>query len=178
METLIASLISLVRTGWMLRGVPASMAETVSTHSFLTSLYALVISTKLSKYGFKLDIGKIVSMAVVHDLPEAFIGDIVSSKIPMYLKVKDEFEISILSKNLNIDIIKELFREYTLQKNIESKIVKLADYLATLAVAKYYKKLGYKVDDIIQNMEKQISNLIKELQINIHIDELLDITRQ
>ena len=56
------------RKGWVDRGVKD--AESVADHSMRLSVMALVLAKKLG-----LDECKAVKMAVVHDLPEAIVGD-------------------------------------------------------------------------------------------------------
>jgi putative hydrolase of HD superfamily len=57
------------RKGWTQRGVPS--AESISDHCWRTALIALLAAKQL-----KADAGKAVSMALLHDVPEARAGDI------------------------------------------------------------------------------------------------------
>jgi Predicted hydrolases of HD superfamily len=69
------SLINLARTGWMLRGIPGSLAETVAEHSFMSALICMELSEDVKD----LDVEKMAIYALLHDLGEAFIGDVVKN---------------------------------------------------------------------------------------------------
>lgn len=59
------------RTGWVQRGV--ADAENVAAHSYGVAYTALVLARYLEE---PLDMGRLLAMAVLHDLPEALTGDI------------------------------------------------------------------------------------------------------
>jgi putative hydrolase of HD superfamily len=66
------TLLNLARTVWLLRGVPPSLAETVAEHSFLSAFICIELGSRIQG----VDIGKAVLYTLIHDLGEAFIGDI------------------------------------------------------------------------------------------------------
>jgi putative hydrolase of HD superfamily len=59
------------RTGWLDRGVLAAEVESVAAHSFQTALLAWVAAAADPT----LDRDRILKLALIHDLPEAIIGD-------------------------------------------------------------------------------------------------------
>lgn len=59
------------RTGWGQRGVP--QAEDVAAHSYGVVFAALVLASLVDE---PLDLGKLLAMATLHDLPEALTTDI------------------------------------------------------------------------------------------------------
>jgi len=59
------------RAGWLLRGVPRP--ESVAAHSHFLSLLTLLFA---DRYPDKFDRGKALTLALIHDLPEAFLMDI------------------------------------------------------------------------------------------------------
>ncbi len=61
------------RRGWTFRGV--EIPETVAAHSYRTALLALYYGRK-----FGVDVGRIVSLALLHDLNEVENGDTVADK--------------------------------------------------------------------------------------------------
>jgi len=61
----------LPRTGWLLAGVPAP--ESIAAHSLGTALIVLALGPRLEP---ALDVDRAVALAVVHDAPEALLGDL------------------------------------------------------------------------------------------------------
>lgn len=61
---------TLKRQGWIDRGV--DQPESVADHSWRVALMALVIGTEKDE----IDVGRAITLALVHDLPEAVVGDI------------------------------------------------------------------------------------------------------
>ena len=59
------------RTGWAQRGVPN--AENVAAHSFGVVFVALVLAQVVEE---TIDLGRLLAMAALHDLPEALTTDI------------------------------------------------------------------------------------------------------
>ncbi|MES1918236.1 hypothetical protein MHBO_000235 [Bonamia ostreae] len=119
------------RTGWILNKVPNP--ESVADHSFSVSLMSLL----LSKTSPKINSLKLVKMAIVHDLPEALIGDIppfeisgVSRKIKRDLEDKAISEIGRVLGNEQscfAQEIKHLCREYNEGSSQEAKLLKDLD---------------------------------------------------
>lgn len=76
------------RTGWVREGVhdPESVAE----HSFRVGVLAMVLTSEL---GYNLDQGKLMRMALLHDLGEVITGDIVTERWDVIdIKRRDEKE--------------------------------------------------------------------------------------
>lgn len=59
------------RTGWVQRGVPN--AENVATHSYGVVFIALILAQVVDE---RMDLGKLLAMAALHDLPEGLTTDI------------------------------------------------------------------------------------------------------
>lgn len=57
------------RAGWVKAGINDS--ESVSDHSFSTSLLSMIMAPKL-----KADSEKLIKMALIHDLGESIMGDV------------------------------------------------------------------------------------------------------
>jgi len=151
------------RTGWVLRGVPPAIAETISDHIFLVTLLSLKISEDLRERGFEVDVAKTLTMSLVHDLPEAVTGDIVryvKEEEPSYFKIIEEKSLNSLGMGKYIP----LYKDFEERKSIESVIVKLSDYLATILEGRRLVALGYRdVEEIVENMENLIKNILKSL---------------
>ncbi len=152
----------------MIKGVDACKAETVSQHLFASSLIALEISSKLNN----IDKYKAASIALIHDIGEAIIGDI--SKTANVDKSNSEKE-AINSLNLNNEI-KKLYNEYESGSTIEGVIAKISDLLSTYIISLKYEREGYKVNEIKDNVKEEIIRLSKRYKIdNIIIDFLKNI---
>jgi|Deesub1362B_J571_1020462.scaffolds.fasta_scaffold27350_2 putative hydrolase of HD superfamily len=157
----IMSLKELVRTGWMLRGVPPAVSESVAEHIFEVSFLTLIISKKLIELGAEVDLSKSLTLAVIHDIPEAVTGDIVKWSKDLIMNSTDLDTRALERLGLN-DFI-ELYKELEAEGSIESHIVKLADYLATALQSKRYMRRGYyAVSEIYVNTLEKAKKLTKE----------------
>jgi 5'-deoxynucleotidase len=63
------------RQGWLDRGVPPLETESVADHSFGVALLAWVAALEARAAGAELDPARVLELALLHDLPEAEIGD-------------------------------------------------------------------------------------------------------
>ena len=59
------------RTGWVDRGVPPADVESVAEHTLLTALIAWITATDDPA----LDAGRVLKLALIHDMAEAIVGD-------------------------------------------------------------------------------------------------------
>ena len=62
----------LYRQGWLQRGIPESLCESVAEHSFSMALLALLLMDQVSP---ELDRQQVLLMALIHDLGEIYAGD-------------------------------------------------------------------------------------------------------
>ena len=65
----------LYRQGWLRRGVPRERCESIAEHSFGVAMLAVWLAQSHPE----LDAHKLVRMALLHDLGEAYAGDIIPS---------------------------------------------------------------------------------------------------
>lgn len=63
------------RQGWLDRGVPPLEAESVADHTLGVALLAWMAALEARNTGVDLDPERVLALALVHDLPEAEIGD-------------------------------------------------------------------------------------------------------
>ncbi len=150
-----------VRTGWMLRGVPACLGETVASHSFESSVLAFHLASELKSKGVSIDVNKAVVLALFHDLPEAITGDIVKYVKDAMAEARD-FEEKISMETFGSKIA-DLIREFNSLKTPEAKTARLAEILATHIQGRRYLANGYsRVKDIVNNTYREIEKLVKE----------------
>ncbi len=157
----------LARTGWLQSGVPPSISETVSQHSFASAALALEISLRIKSRGKEVDPYKAAALALVHDIAEGYIGDI--PKYSSRLIDKRKLEEAPL---WGLGELRELVIEFLDQRTLESKIAKLSDYLSTALVAQEYKKLGFEVEEILRSSVEAAKRMAEEL--GVRIDDFLE----
>jgi len=136
-----ASLKRVNRAGWGIAGVYCVRTESVAEHAYGSILTSVLVSRYLVEKGIQLDIEKILTMAVIHDLPESLTSD-----IPRSSRLLESSKLSDMKQMLEREAIQEIFsRERNLSKHfldlweelergltLESKIVKGADIIDML----------------------------------------------
>jgi len=163
------------RSGWQYYGIKEP--ESVAEHSFLVAFLSLIVGLKLIKEGKKLNLEKMLIMALVHEIGEVRIGDIhLVAKRYLGFENVDNAEKKVafeLLDKLNLDEIKEIYEEFVNGKSEEAIIVRACDKLELFIQAYIYKKIGYnniyeffKADENMSEINKvellnELYNLIK-----------------
>src|ERR671927_1935915 len=62
------------RTGWVLRGLPPG-AESVAAPSYGVAVTAMLLADECAARGVGVDVGRVVRIALLHDLQETRTGD-------------------------------------------------------------------------------------------------------
>ncbi len=156
----ISNLKYVVRSGWVIRGVPNSIAETVASHTFEVMLVSIYLADTLRSGCLEVDVEKVLKMSLLHDVPEAVIGDVVKlvkTKAPeLFTKIEMEAMNQLnLSKYMNL--LEDLNKDLT----IEARLVKLSDAIATYLQGMRYLKAGYEnVREIVLNVKTTIGETI------------------
>jgi putative hydrolase of HD superfamily len=139
------------RTGWSLAGVDCARQESVSEHTFGTIFLSLMISKLLVSQGEKLDFGKVLSMATIHDLPESLTSDIPRTAIELggdsFRSGKAEAEETAMHRLAEMstsfgDWFTTLWRDIEEENTIEAKIVRGADIIDMLVHAITLERSG------------------------------------
>jgi 5'-deoxynucleotidase YfbR-like HD superfamily hydrolase len=125
------------RAGVLLPGAARTNSDSLAAHSWSVALLSYITARLLEEEcEAELDMGHILSMAVLHDLPEVAMGDIPSGLKRSNPKVKaaaEELEsaaIDFLSGRSHLDdIVRGPMCAYSGQKSDEGKVVKFADVL-------------------------------------------------
>lgn len=168
---IIGKLKTLKRTGWVRNKIPNP--ESVADHSFRVAILAMVLAPKLG-----VDREKSIKMALVHDIGEAEIGDIVTIKGNKTLN-NVSFKIKKETKAIEniFSLIKgkkyiELFKEYKENKTKVAKFVKQLDKLERAIQAyEYEKKHKINLDEFFENAKTIIKDrflleLLSKLEAN------------
>lgn len=126
------------RTGWVDVGVHQS--ESVADHTFRTALLCMLYSDMNN-----LDTLKLLKMALIHDLPEAIIGDLMPSQKTAETKKEEENAIqkilNLLPETQRMDYL-GVWTEYKQGKTKEAKAARQLDKIEMALQAKEYKKMG------------------------------------
>lgn len=159
------------RAGWVKAGIKDS--ESVSDHSFSTSVLSMILAPKL-----KVDTEKFIKMALIHDIGESVIGDVLwynkdkgVDKKKLSKKEKDEGDaMRKILKILGGNEYLELWTEMEEKKTKEAIMHKEIDRL-DLALQAFFneKRTGVDLegffdfaDVFIENNE--VKNIMKEIR--------------
>jgi putative hydrolase of HD superfamily len=157
---MVEALSSLARTGWMLRGVPSTLAESVAEHSFASAIIAFELSVRLKRRDIDVDPYRAAIIALIHDVGESVIGDI--AKTAGISDAKRKAELRALDTLPVTHDLKELFIEFEKGDSIESFIARISESLATILKAGSYISRGYdRVKEIEDNLKQNVSGLIR-----------------
>ncbi|MBO3769409.1 MAG: HD domain-containing protein [Thermoproteota archaeon] len=145
----------LKRTGWMQLGV--SDAETVAGHSFEAAILAMELAPIVGA-----NPEKAAALALVHDLPEAVMGD-----IPKWTSSRMARNDKEAAMEIESNIVVKLILEFLEGETKEAKIAKLCDLLSTNIQAKRYMRIGYEVTRIEEETKKQIFNILEDAELKL-----------
>ncbi len=156
------------RTGWLLRGIPPALAENAASHSHTTAILVFLIAL-LDKR--PIDFKRLLLMALIHDLPEAEIGDIPISaqrNDPKFSNAKREAENKAMEKILALlpqelqEQLQAIWTDYLNGESPEAHLVEAADRLATAIHAVQLVRTGYSAEafkTFIDHAESTIKGL-------------------
>ncbi len=130
-----------IRTGWVQRGVPE--AESVAAHSYGVTFITLMLAHNLDE---PVDLERALTMAILHDLPEALTSDIPSPAwrfLPPESKyAAEKSAITRILGNMNTGMM-ERWEELQRAESIEAKLVHDADMLDRyLQAVRYEEQTG------------------------------------
>ncbi|MBS3057272.1 MAG: HD domain-containing protein [Candidatus Diapherotrites archaeon] len=125
------------RTGWKLMGI--KNPESVAEHSFRLAVMAFALAPR-----FGLDAEKCAVLALIHDLPEAYTGDISHAGVPGKQQIANENKamkklIAKLEPKTKNGILK-LWNEFIDEKSREAELIQQLDKLEMALQAFYYEK--------------------------------------
>ncbi|NJL05633.1 MAG: HD domain-containing protein [Chloroflexaceae bacterium] len=133
----------LPRTGWLQRGQAAP--ESVAEHTFGVASLALLVSEQIPD----LDRGKLLALALVHDMAEALFGDLpIGARRYFGAEAKHEAERRAMQELLaglpdpDCATYLALWDEYASRNSREARLIKQLDRLEMLVQALAYKRAG------------------------------------
>ena len=140
----ILGLKNIIRAGWIKVGIDSP--ESVASHSWGMSALALELCPQ------HLDLSKVLSLCIVHDVPEIIVGDLTPLD-DCTNKAKDEH--SAMQKLAPQWL--HLFEEYEAGKTAEAKFVKQIDKLDMSLQAMIYRtEQGVDTSEFIESARKKI----------------------
>ncbi len=151
------------RTGWFFCSMGPGETEDVAQHIFEVTAMALLLSR-----GLDVNREKLLKLALVHDWPEAVVGDFCYTALPFLggKEVKNRMEDraiqSLLEKER--DLI-ELWREYRDNNSLEAKLVHFCDYLSILVEAIVQAERGNRSPGLKQLCENVFKDLDPYLEL-------------
>jgi len=170
---LVGTLKNIKRHGWVLKGI--KNVESVADHIFRVAIMSMIFSA-----GTKLDVNKMIKMALIHDIGEAIVGDVIYEhgikRIgPLKIKNADERNaVKEIFKNLKKrEHYLSLWEEFIAQDTEDARFVKRIEKLEMAMQALEYQKQGYDsalFDEFWENAWKYIKgtsleNILQELEI-------------
>ena len=124
------------RTGYQFLGTGK---ESVAEHTFAV----MCIAWTMAKLVPEADGYRLLSMCLVHDLPEARIGDL-NYVQKQYVSPDEDLAVDHMTQSLFFGAtIKELIQEFNAGKTLEAKLARDADQLAFLFDLRSLSDMGY-----------------------------------
>ena len=132
----------LYRQGWLRRGVPKERCESVAEHSFGVAVLALWL---VDAYYPELDAGKVLRMALLHDIGEIYAGDLIPSDSvsPQEKHQREEQSVDkVLAKLPAGDVYRAVWGEFEAGDSPEARLVRQVDRLEMGFQAGVYASQG------------------------------------
>jgi len=147
-------------------GKPQQFTESVAEHSFYVTYFTNILLYFLKKAKEEVDEAKALKIALVHDMEEAFSGDILTpfkhynEEITEAIRKVNRDTIPMmfenLPENLGLELV-ELWRQDAEQSSKEAQVVKLADKLSL--ISKCYEEMKVGNDYFRPIYEKELEKL-------------------
>lgn len=149
------------RTGWVIKGIKDS--ESVADHVYRVAVMCMILGRRR-----KLEMTKLLSMALIHDLGETATSDIryeEGNKIIASEQAKHQMEEDILKKIFQFtgdgDYYLKLWYEFRDQSSAEAKFLKQVEKLEMAIQGYEYQEFGTKkqlLDEFFENARKHITD--------------------
>ena len=160
------------RQGWVLKGIEDP--ESVADHTFRTAFLVMILSNDHPK----LNQARMIKMALIHEIGESVVGDIVYEHgeniiSPLVNKHKDE-------RNALMEIFKtmsgkqeyiDLWEEWVAQETPEAKYVKCVEKLEMVIQAYEYEQKGHK-PELFEEFWKNAWKYIRDSELEPILTEL------
>ena len=136
------------RTGWVLRGLPPG-AESVAAHSYGVALAAMLLADECAARGVRVDVGRVLRIALLHDLQETRTGDMPRTVAGYYGREARRAaeraafdDVMRGAGEARAALYAELHEDYESRVSLEARLVKAADVVDLLAQALAFERAG------------------------------------
>jgi putative hydrolases of HD superfamily len=147
----------LYRAGWLRKGIPPELCESVADHILGVAMLAWWVC---EEYFPTLDGGKALRLALIHDLGEIHTGDLTpADAVPSHEKHRLERECvkQVLGKMKKAEEYLELWDEYESGQSEEARLVKELDRLEMAFQALVYERNGQEsLEEFFQSVNETI----------------------
>jgi len=127
------------RAGWSIPGVP--IPETIGSHIFRTAVIGLILATLEGG-----DVGRTVTLCVLHDNHESRIGDIASVARPYIRTTGPQVVVQHQTEHMPAALratIREAVQQFEAQETPEAVLARDADKLEAIVQGREYEREGY-----------------------------------
>jgi putative hydrolase of HD superfamily len=146
------------RKGWLERGIAPELCESVADHTFGNAMLCVLLLDQHPE----LDAGRVLKLALVHDIGEAYVGDITpNDNVAPEDKRQRESEAiqTIFEKLPNGGQLIAHWHEYEAQETAEAKFVKQIDRFEFAMQASVYEHQGIvDASAFLDHVEKQLTS--------------------
>ena len=157
------------RTGWI-RKTPQADVESVADHSLMTAMLALILAK-----GRGLDAQRCAALAVVHDLAESIVGDLLPNEVSA--ERKHAMERDAIGEIADVlgdgDIVSRLYEEYETGMTEEARLVHQVDKLELALQAVSYYMDGKLEDDDACEFVQGALHYISDAELTGYVLEAL-----
>ena len=146
--------------------------ESVAEHTFSTTFIAYV----LAQLQPDIDALKLISMCLLHDLPEARIGDL-NTVQKTYVTADEAKAVRDTTADLPFGSnMTDLMAEYNQNASMEAKLAHDADQIALILELKYLSDIGYAPPDtwlphVIERIQTKIAKKLTNSIMDTHRDD-------
>jgi len=146
--------------------------ESIAEHTFSTTFIAYV----MAQLNPEIDALKLISMCLLHDLPEARIGDL-NTVHKTYVTADEAKALKDITRHLPFgSAITDLIKEFNENHSGEAQLAHDADQLALILELKYLSDIGYAPPDtwlphVLTRIKTKIAKKIARSIMETHRDE-------
>ncbi|MBU1537641.1 HD domain-containing protein [Myxococcota bacterium] len=139
---------NLPRGGWLMKGV--KIPESLADHSYNVAFLSMLLCEEITRRQIAdPDMGKVLKLALIHDLPESIITDIPAPMIRFFGRENkrraEEMALEeILGGRASYKEFLDAFGEFEDRSTIEGRIVRAADKIDMILMVLHYEGTGHR----------------------------------